>query len=201
MNVRTQGLVLDGDVRCTVAIEEPDFKPGWFGLHEEPDLMLTLLDEESTRALGEALFLVLGAGSFLGLVGNLGAGKTTLMQGMSVAAGATDVASSPTYTLVNVYEGGKCPLVHMDLYRLSTPDDLESIGYWDYASLADVLLCVEWLNIIPEAWPGQGVLVQLWHDGSGRTANIWVALPQGVDLLKELRSMLEHVVTHTDGTL
>lgn len=147
--------------------------PSQFSLEATPNHTLALADDAATRALGAALATTLEPGTFLGLIGTLGAGKTTLVQGMSQASGV-DGATSPTYTLVNLYDGHP-PIVHMDLYRLETGDDLESIGYWDYVEAADALLCVEWLNHIPDAWPGSGVVLELTKPDNGRLARLWAS--------------------------
>ena len=148
---------------------------------EDPTHELALADDAATRALGRALAALVRPGEVLGLVGTLGAGKTTLMQGMIGALDLGD-ASSPTYTLINLHEPddpGAPRLAHIDLYRLETYDDLESIGYWDVAGDPDTITCVEWLNRIPEAWPDwgrartTGTLVCLDRAEGGRIARVW----------------------------
>ncbi len=153
-------------------MDAPQFDPRAFGLPEEPALVVDLSDEEQTRRLGTALAESLDAGAFVGLIGNLGAGKTTLVQSLVRTLSAGAEATSPTYTLLNEYETDP-PVVHVDLYRLDTYDELESIGYWDYAESGFAITCVEWLDRIPEAWPRQGLIVELERIDSTRTARIW----------------------------
>ena len=149
------------------------FDPTQLGLDSTPDLRLTLCSPTATRALGRALGQRLGGGDFLGLIGELGAGKTTLVKGLLDALCPGALATSPTYTLINLHPTPSLTLAHMDLYRLERPDDLEGIGYWEYLDSPDHLLCVEWLNTLPQAWPGAGVLVTLEHDSPRRVASIW----------------------------
>lgn len=155
----------------------PSFDPELFDLGS-PRLSIHLCDEQATRALGRALASVLERGDFLGLIGHLGAGKTTLVQGLVQALSPpekTDGASivhSPTYTLINHYPTSP-PIQHMDLYRLERYDDLESIGYWDVIESGRYIACVEWFSNVPESWPEQGLVVELSIDGEGRRCKVW----------------------------
>ncbi|QDG54601.1 tRNA (adenosine(37)-N6)-threonylcarbamoyltransferase complex ATPase subunit type 1 TsaE [Persicimonas caeni] len=153
-------------------MDAPQFDPQAFGLPESPALVLDLSDEEVTRRLGRALAQSLDAGAFVGLIGNLGAGKTTLVQSLVRTLAPDAEATSPTYTLLNEYETDP-PVVHVDLYRLETYDELESIGYWDYAESGFAITCVEWLDRIPEAWPREGLILEMERVDSQRTARLW----------------------------
>lgn len=153
-------------------MDAPQFDPQAFGLADEPALVIDLSDEETTRQLGRALAESLDAGAFVGLIGNLGAGKTTLVQSLVRTLAADAEATSPTYTLLNEYDTDP-PVVHVDLYRLETYDELESIGYWDYAESGLAITCVEWLDRIPEAWPRRGLIIEMERVNSTRTARLW----------------------------
>jgi tRNA threonylcarbamoyladenosine biosynthesis protein TsaE len=101
--------------------------------------------ENGTMALGEMLTELLGAPKLVVLRGELGMGKTTLVRGMAEALGAdVDDVSSPTFTLVQEYRGRKVRLMHLDLYRLETERELESVGLWEMADASDALVMVEW---------------------------------------------------------
>lgn len=109
-----------------------------------------------THAFGAEIGSALVGGDLLLLTGDLGAGKTTLMQGIARGLGCTDPVTSPTYNLVHEYRGGRVLLVHMDLYRLSGPDDLDSIGFFDYLERGGVV-AVEWPErvagvLLPPRW-------------------------------------------------
>lgn len=149
------------------------FDPSLFGLGE-PLFSRALPDVDATRDLGALAAAALVSGGFLGLIGELGAGKTTLVQGLVGALGGT--ASSPTYTLLNEYE--LTPRVyHFDLYRLEDVDDLESVAYWDYVTDPRAISIVEWLDRVPEAWPNGGSVLELQHEAGTRRATLWSTEP------------------------
>lgn len=101
-----------------------------------------LADEIATLSLGRSIAGILRAGDFLALHGDLGAGKTTLTRGIIQALlGANEEVPSPTYTLVQLYEGPEIPIWHFDLYRLEDPGGVEELG-WD-ETISGIAL-VEW---------------------------------------------------------
>ena len=101
--------------------------------------------ESGTLALGETIAEMLTAPKLVVLRGELGAGKTTLVRGMAAALGADEAeVGSPTFTLVHEYAGRKVRLIHLDLYRLETERELESVGLWELADAPDALGLVEW---------------------------------------------------------
>jgi tRNA threonylcarbamoyladenosine biosynthesis protein TsaE len=106
-----------------------------------------------TAALGAEWGRAAQAGWLIGLIGDLGAGKTQLVKGLAQGLGASDRVHSPTFALVNEYRGGRLPLYHVDLYRLETPERLRSAGLDEYFSQADGVTVVEWFDRWPaEAW-------------------------------------------------
>ena len=96
-----------------------------------------------TRALGGRLANALWAGAVVAFTGDLGAGKTAFVSGMAQALGVEERVTSPTFTIVNEYEGGRLPLFHFDMYRLGSSDDLFDIGWEDYLARGGVC-AVEW---------------------------------------------------------
>jgi len=119
---------------------------------------------EQTRRVGIRLGSLLASGDVICLIGELGSGKTTLVQGIAAGWGSTDTALSPTFVLVNVYrhpEGGR--LFHLDAYRISGPaeaEDLDLISFMDNGPLV-----VEWAERIQEALPKENLWVTLnWVD-------------------------------------
>jgi tRNA threonylcarbamoyladenosine biosynthesis protein TsaE len=111
-------------------------------------------DEATTRAIGAAVAGVLGPGDVVGLNGDLGAGKTRLVQGAAEALGAEGPVLSPTFMLVREYDGDP-PVHHVDAYRLSGPQELEDLGLEDVLS-ADAVVFIEWADrvaaALPESW-------------------------------------------------
>ena len=121
-----------------------------------------------TEALGEALAARLTAGTVVAFTGDLGAGKTAFTRGLARGLGVPDRVTSPTFTIVNEYEGGRLPLFHFDLYRLGDPEELFDIGWEDYLSRGGVC-AVEWSEQVADALPEGTVYVTLTrhpeHDG------------------------------------
>ena len=97
------------------------------------------------RALGGELAELLEPGDVLGLVGDLGAGKTRLVQGILAGLGAAAPAVSPTFSLVHEHTDGRLPAAHFDFYRMSSPDEALGLGWDDYLTSGMVLL-VEWAD-------------------------------------------------------
>ena len=113
-----------------------------------------------TRALGEALGRVLQDGDFVGLVGELGAGKTELARGIARGVGLRDEdVTSPTFAIVHQHHG-RIPLTHADLYRLTGPTDLDGTGFHELRDGAGATL-VEWVDRIPGAAPPDALRVVL----------------------------------------
>lgn len=110
---------------------------------EGDELILATCGESETRDLGRALGTACGERMCVALRGALGAGKTVLVKGIAEGLGVTDHVTSPTFTFVNEYGADGRRLTHVDLYRIESEDDLESIGWSDVVLEADVL-AVEW---------------------------------------------------------
>ena len=108
---------------------------------------------EETEALGEKLGKLLRPGTVLAYLGDLGAGKTAFTRGLARGLGCREIVTSPTYTIVNEYLGGRLPLFHFDMYRLASSDDLWDIGWEDYLDRQGVC-AVEWSENVPEAMTG-----------------------------------------------
>lgn len=106
-----------------------------------------------TEALAQKLAGTLKAGDVLALDGDLGAGKTAFTRGLARGLGFEGAVTSPTFTIVNEYEGGRLPLFHFDLYRLSSPEELFDIGWEDYLDRGGVC-CVEWSRLGGELMAG-----------------------------------------------
>ena len=85
-----------------------------------------------TEAIGAALGKIITSGTVIAYRGDLGAGKTAFTRGLARGLGCTEIVTSPTYTIVNEYLGGRLPLFHFDMYRLRSSDDLFDIGWEDY---------------------------------------------------------------------
>ena len=105
---------------------------------------------QETEALGERLAAVLRPGDVVAYTGDLGAGKTAFTRGLARGLGVPDRVTSPTFTIVNEYEGGRLPLFHFDLYRMESPEELFDIGWEDYLARGGVC-AVEWSENVADA--------------------------------------------------
>ena len=103
-----------------------------------------------TEKIGAALGKILKPGTVIAYRGDLGAGKTAFTRGLAKGLGANDMVTSPTYTIVNEYLGGRMPLFHFDMYRLASSDDLWDIGWEDYLERGGVC-AVEWSENVEDA--------------------------------------------------
>ena len=103
-----------------------------------------------TEAVAERLGKVLTPGTVLAYQGDLGAGKTAFTRGLARGLGATEMVTSPTYTIVNEYLSGRLPLFHFDMYRLRSAEDLWDIGWDDYLERGGVC-AVEWSENVADA--------------------------------------------------
>ena len=131
---------------------------------------VTTHSEEETTAAGRELAWTLGAGAIVLLSGELGAGKTAFVRGIAEGLGIDPAeVTSPTFTLVQEYRGGRLPLYHVDLYRLK-PAEVDDLGL-DEMTLAGVT-AIEWSDRLPRAFEGAiAVRIEL-GDGSTRTIAI-----------------------------
>ena len=128
--------------------------------------------EEQTRALGERLAGKLRPGTVVAFTGALGAGKTAFIRGLARGLGVEERVTSPTFTIVNEYEGGKMPLFHFDLYRLGSSEELFDIGWEDYLARGGVC-AVEWSENAPDAMEEPCVRVDIRPAGeNGRRVTV-----------------------------
>jgi tRNA threonylcarbamoyladenosine biosynthesis protein TsaE len=117
-------------------------------------------NERDTEALGAALAQRLAPGSVVAFTGDLGAGKTAFVRGMARGLGIPARVTSPTFTIVNEYEGGRLPLFHFDMYRLSSSEELFDIGWEDFLRRGGIC-AVEWSENITDALEGDTIWVDI----------------------------------------
>lgn len=144
-------------------------------MSEKNQEIILLSDEWATKKLGQRLADELTANSVLLLSGNLGSGKTTLIQGLGEALGIKEAIVSPTFTLINEYLEGKIPLYHIDLYRLTTSQvkDLYLENYWQGIDIEAGITAIEWSELLPNL-PSNYIKINLEIDKkSGRKATIF----------------------------
>lgn len=146
---------------------------------------LALADEAATRAAGAALGGVLAPGDTIGLTGELGAGKTTFVQGLAVGLGVSEAVTSPTFALVTQHAG----LVHADLYRIEQARELDEIGLDDAIRAGDAVVVVEWADRFG-VLPSDSVWVTIVHEGDGRRLTARGGGPRGEEIVERWRRVL-----------
>ena len=107
---------------------------------------------QDTFELGSQLGQTVEPGKVYTLIGDLGVGKTVFTQGFAHGLGITEAVSSPTFTIVQVYEEGRLPFYHFDVYRIGDVEEMDEIGYEDYV-YGDGVCLIEWANLIEEILP------------------------------------------------
>jgi tRNA threonylcarbamoyladenosine biosynthesis protein TsaE len=133
-----------------------------------------LVDAASTHRFGQELADRLTPGTILLLVGDLGSGKTSLVQGLAAGLGITEAVASPTFTIVNEYCQGRMPLYHLDLYRL-TPQEVTALQidrYWDPWEVEPGIVAIEWPERLQQQ-PEHYWQIELAHQAESRTIKIW----------------------------
>lgn len=155
-----------------------------FQIQSSQAVVVTLADAQATRKLGRMLGEFLPAGSVVLLEGELGAGKTTLVQGIGEGLGIKDLIDSPTFTLINEYYQGRLPLYHLDLYRLQG-GEIEAIApeiYWEGVEVTPGITAIEWSQRLSYK-PPHYLKIQLVDSvEQGRYANITLTNALAFDL-------------------
>lgn len=150
-----------------------------------------LQDSAATESLGKLLGRHAADGDVFCLTGDLGAGKTLLSRGVAEALGvAGEDVTSPTFALMNVYQGTELEVRHFDLYRLNRVEELEDIGFSEYAG-GDGVTLIEWAELFKDELPEEYLQITLLLDGAGRKA---VLEPKG----ERYEQLLEEVEKDAD---
>jgi len=150
---------------------------------------LSLADTAATINLGIILGKSLPAGSVILLAGDLGSGKTTLVQGIGKGLNITESIVSPTFTLINEYTQGRVPLYHLDLYRLQ-PDEVAALNienYWEGTEVPLGIVAIEWAEKLDYHPPSYLQVCLSYHDDGDRQAEIF-----GVGIQLDLSDVLPH---------
>lgn len=151
---------------------------------------ISLTHAGATQELGRTLAERLPPHSVILLFGELGAGKTTLVQGLGAGLGVKTPIVSPTFTLINEYQEGRIPLYHLDLYRLETPEAIAGLfpeTYWEGKEVAPGITAIEWANRLPYL-PASYVEITLSKTDISRQAKIEMH-PQNSELPQRLQDL------------
>lgn len=133
-------------------------------------LKITSHSAEETFALGEQIGRLLKKGHIICLSGDLGAGKTALTKGIGSGIGVTDYVTSPTYTIINEYEG-RIPLYHFDVYRLEDAEEMYELGYEEYF-FGDGAVVLEWADHVRELIPAERLWITILKQQDENTREI-----------------------------
>lgn len=118
---------------------------------------------EDTYALGEKIGREAGRREVYSLIGDLGVGKTVFTQGLAAGLGIKEAVNSPTFTIVQIYEEGRLPFYHFDVYRIGDIQEMEEIGYED-CFYGDGVCLVEWADLIEELLPEKYTRITMVKD-------------------------------------
>ena len=118
---------------------------------------------EETYALGEKIGAAAKPGQIYTLNGDLGVGKTVFTQGVAAGLGIKEPVNSPTFTIIQVYEEGRLPFYHFDVYRIGDIEEMEEIGYDDYF-FGEGICLIEWANLIEELLPENIIRITIEKD-------------------------------------
>lgn len=143
-----------------------------------------LENEERTREIGSKLGQLLTPKSVICLIGDLGAGKTTMTQSLAKSLEVDDYITSPTFTIVNEYEG-RMPLYHFDVYRIGSSEEMYDIGFEEYIN-GDGVCIIEWANLIEDILPEEYLYIEMNYKETGREM---ILTPKGEkyeEIVKEL---------------
>ena len=129
----------------------------------QPTEVIESFSAEETYALGEKIGQEAKPGQVYTLIGDLGVGKTVFTQGVAAGLGITEPVSSPTFTIVQIYEEGRMPFYHFDVYRIGDPEEMEEVGFED-CIYGEGLCLIEWANLIEEILPPAYTQVRIEKD-------------------------------------
>lgn len=144
---------------------------------------------EETSRIGELLGRLLDIGNIICLSGDLGAGKTAFTKGIARGLGVEDYVTSPTYTIINEYQG-RLPLYHFDVYRLNDVEEMYELGYEEYF-FGDGVVVLEWADIVRDIIPMERLWITILNSGEDDSREI-IMEPTGEVYDNILKGMEQH---------
>ena len=126
-------------------------------------MVLESKSPEDTFQIGMRLGQLAKAGEVYTLTGDLGVGKTVFTQGFAKGLGIDEPVNSPTFTILQIYEGGRLPLYHFDVYRIGSVEEMDETGFEEYMTGEGVSL-IEWADLIREILPGERTRIRIEKD-------------------------------------
>lgn len=145
---------------------------------------------EETAEIADKVAQKIHEGTVLCLMGDLGVGKTLFVQALARTLGVEGEVTSPTFNLMNIYEGF-CPIVHFDLYRLQTVEELDDIGFYEYTETTEGVVVIEWPDRFIEELPEDYIMVTFLRTGEGeRELSFSCVGEKDEDVVKELETFV-----------
>ena len=155
--------------------------------------MLTCITHspEETAHLASTIGKIIHEGTVICLDGELGVGKTLFVRALARTLGVESDVTSPTFNLMNIYEAA-CPIVHFDLYRIESEEELEDIGFYEYVDATEGIVLIEWAEKFPEALPEDRLEVHIDAlDGEERQFIFSAEGEKSTALLEELNEIVD----------
>ena len=146
---------------------------------------------EETAHLAGTIGKIIREGTVICLDGELGVGKTLFVRTLARTLGVESDVTSPTFNLMNIYEAA-CPIVHFDLYRITSEEELEDIGFFEYAEATEGIVLIEWAEKFPNAIPADHLSVRIDAlDAEKRKFTFIAAGEKSEALLEELKRIVD----------
>ena len=146
---------------------------------------------EETAHLAGTIGKIIREGTVICLDGELGVGKTLFVRAVARTLGVESDVTSPTFNLMNIYEAA-CPIVHFDLYRITSEEELEDIGFYEYAEATEGIVLIEWAEKFPNAIPADHLSVRIDAlDAEKRKFTFIAAGEKSEALLEELKRIVD----------
>ena len=146
---------------------------------------------EETAHLAGTIGKIIREGTVICLDGELGVGKTLFVRALARTLGVESDVTSPTFNLMNIYEAA-CPIVHFDLYRITSEEELEDIGFFEYAEATEGIVLIEWAEKFPNAIPADHLSVRIDAlDAEKRKFTFIAAGEKSEALLEELKRIVD----------
>lgn len=146
---------------------------------------------EETAHLAGTIGKIIREGTVICLDGELGVGKTLFVRALARTLGVESDVTSPTFNLMNIYEAA-CPIVHFDLYRIASEEELEDIGFFEYAEATEGIVLIEWAEKFPDAIPADHLSVRIDAlDAEKRKFTFIAAGEKSEALLEELKRIVD----------
>lgn len=157
--------------------------------------IINVTSVSQTQNMARALGAAVKSGDFIILTGDLGAGKTYFTQGLAAGLGVAEAVTSPTYTIINIYQG-RLPLYHFDLYRLNQSEELEAVGYEDYGFDGSGVVVAEWGDKFPVLLPNGYLTIDFHRLTDNEEARRLKFSPKGrraEELAKKIRTISQQL--------